>query len=81
MIKFKGTRDGKPLYGFGLSEGNLQKLRQDMPIVVELEQLGLTGSLVIFYGKTESEIYKMMKDGGLIGPDTKMHEQKKHHEG
>lgn len=81
MIKFAGTRDGKPLYGFGLSERNLELLKQDMPIAVDLDQMGGHGTVVIMYGKTETELYAMMTEMGLVKPGTQINEQKQIHEG
>lgn len=53
---------------FGLSELNLQRLREGKPIAVDLAELGMQGRLVIFYGKTEAAMRAELAD--LIGPDT-----------
>jgi hypothetical protein len=53
---------------FGLSARNLQLLRAGKPIKVELEELGLTGSVVIFYGETEEAMRADLID--MVGPDT-----------
>lgn len=81
MIKYKGECEGKPVYGFGLSEGNLQKLRQGLPIEVDLEPMGGVGFVHIIYGETEQAILEMFQAAGCIAPDCTIHEQKRQHEG
>lgn len=52
MVKFTGERDGKHLVGFGLSAGNLEKLREGKPILVDLSEMipGCKMEVLIFYG-------------------------------
>ena len=53
----------------GLSDENVRRLTQDQPIKFNLKELGLMDlDVVIFNGKTEEEITKMMSDAGLIDP-------------
>ncbi|MGC3945292.1 MAG: hypothetical protein QM762_12400 [Chryseolinea sp.] len=53
----------------GLSETNIQKLKQDLPIKFNLKELGLTDhDVVIFYGKSESDMINVLYPH--IGPDT-----------
>lgn len=54
---------------FGLSERNLELLRKGMPIKINMTELGLTGTILIFYGKTEEAMYEELKE--LVGPETK----------
>ena len=61
MIKFRATKDDKPLFGFGLSEWNLERLREGKPILVNLEVLGGEGHVLIFYGRTEGEMETEIK--------------------
>ena len=63
MIKFTGERDGKHLVGFGLSEGNLKKLREGKPILVDLSEMipGCKMEVLIFYGATEQAMYQEIK--------------------
>lgn len=63
MIKFitKPDKRGKCMLGFGLSNGNLDQLKVDRPIIVKAVQLGLadlTGvdRVAILYGETEAAI-------------------------
>ncbi len=77
MIKFIATneRTGRRLLGFGLSEGNLQRLRNDEPIHVDVSKMheDLDVDLMIFYGKTEQEMADMLKEHGLVTPETLIH--------
>jgi len=53
----------------GLSDENVKRLTNDQPIKFNLKELGLFDyEVVIFHGKTEQEMAKMMKDAGLIHP-------------
>lgn len=63
MIKFTGERDGRRLVGFGISEGNIGKLREGKPIVVDLDEMipGCKMEVLIFYGATEREMYEEIK--------------------
>lgn len=55
MIKFIGA-DGK-LIGFGLSEENVKRLKDGMPIKINGEEVGLRGYVfTIFYGETEEKM-------------------------
>lgn len=67
MIKAIGHKDGHPCMVFGLSEGNLEMLRQGKPIVINLAALGLSGGeVVICYGQTEQDILHDFQRAGLI---------------
>lgn len=78
MIKFKADGDGGPLYGFGLSEENLRRLRDGKPILINLAELGMEGRAVIFYGRTETDMVRDLKAAGYVTPET---ERKQFHEG
>ena len=66
MIKFAAG----DLIGFGLSEANIEKLKQGSPISINLEEVGVPNKrAVIFYGKTEQEMQKDLAKH--IGPETK----------
>lgn len=43
-------------YVFGLSEGNIVRLRQGKPIAIDLEPLGGSGQVMIMWGQTEEAI-------------------------
>ena len=71
MIKAKATlADDRPLYVFGLSELNLQRLREGKAIVITLESIGGVGEVYIAYGETEDDIMRELAD--MIGPRTQV---------
>jgi hypothetical protein len=45
----------------GLSEGNLQKLREGDPIFIHKAELGLREDVLILYGKTEQDIVETLE--------------------
>ena len=63
MVKFTGEKNGKQVVGLGLSEGNLGKLREGKPILVDLSEMipGSTMEILIFYGATERAMYEELK--------------------
>ena len=66
MIKFKAG----DLIGFGLSEGNIQKLKEGKPIAINMQEMGIENMrIIIMYGKTEQDIQSELSD--FIGPETK----------
>ena len=61
MIKFKTIVNGKVLVGFGISEDNVKRLKEGMPIAINTEEckrlFGVDDTMVtILYGKTENDI-------------------------
>lgn len=57
MLKASYTGPGgRRSYVFGLSDLNLQKLREGKPIAFDLEPLGGSGSVMIMWGQTEEHI-------------------------
>jgi len=64
-----GTRagDGTPMVVIGLSEMNLRKLREGMPIHKTPSATGgaLNFHLVIEYGETENDIIRRLQDAGF----------------
>lgn len=81
MLKFKGTFQGKTLFtkfsrernGFGLTRENLERLRQDQPILIDFAEMGGDGGVLIFYGKDEKVLAEMVTRGGVEGMVTKLH--------
>jgi hypothetical protein len=51
---------------FGLSEKNVQLLKEGKPIKIDMTELGLTGKVLIFYGKTEEDMMSEFKKHGLL---------------
>jgi hypothetical protein len=60
MVKFKATGD-RNLIGLGLSEENVKRLKEGMPIFIEKEKLEIPFDILIFYGKTEKDIENDLK--------------------
>jgi len=59
MIKLGVTNnEGKPVVILGLSETNLELLRQGKQIVIDLQPFRMDGQAVITYGRTEADITK-----------------------
>ena len=68
MVKFTYTTAGVICYGFGISEENVNRLKKGQPIFIDLSEIGGTGEVMIFYGKTEEDMARDL--AGVIGPDT-----------
>lgn len=68
MIRWVGERLGRKLIGFGLEEGNLQRLREGKPIYVYGEEMGLPFDITIYYGKDMQMLMEMTKPG--LKPDS-----------
>lgn len=73
MIKFTGDMNNRPIAGFGLSEGNLQRLREGKPIHVFGAEMDLPFDVLIFWGETEEKLVEMMKP--MLNKHTKIHDQ------
>ncbi len=78
MIKFTGSRDGRLFIGFGLSQGNIDRLKEGKPIVVNLEELNLPyhADILILYGETEQSLTDELNSYGVITPETIVHKEK-----
>jgi hypothetical protein len=78
MVKFTaGTENGRTLIGLGLSEGNIQRLKEGKPIHVHLEELNLPykAEVMIWYGADEQALQKEIQE--FIGPNTVVHAERK----
>ena len=79
MVKFSADGGDGKILGLGISERNVQLLREGKPILIrsdELEQLtSWKGSIMLFYGKTEDDIKKTLTK--FIGPRTRVKEPPK----
>jgi hypothetical protein len=63
MLKAVAHSDtGETLVILGLSDINVEKLKEGLPILVEMEELGFKGKLAIIYGETEDALAKQFKD-------------------
>ena len=74
MVKFTSARGNQIVVGLGISDGDLAGLKNGQPIVVKLQELGISNPLeiVIFHGKTDQELYEQLKP--RIGPQTTVHQ-------
>jgi hypothetical protein len=68
MLKAAGIRGDRPFIMLGLSDGNIENLKQGMPIRVDLAEMGGTGDILIIYGKTESEMVQALQNAGIKLP-------------
>ena len=71
MIKASAKEDktGKPVYFFGITDGNIELLRQKRPMLIDLADVGGIGKIIISWGPDEMAIFKEMRDAGLLPPD------------
>lgn len=61
MIKLVGQIDGRPIVLLGLSENNLKKLREGLPIHIFGKEMEVAVDIVIFAGKDETDLTKMVQ--------------------
>jgi hypothetical protein len=78
MLKWTGLRQGIPLIGLGLEEKNIEKLRENMPIHIKGEDMGIVFDIIIYYGKGLEDLMELTKSG--IGPDTVIVDERKPNE-
>lgn len=66
MIKAVATgADGRTMILLGLSKMNVQKLKEQKPIMLQLEEFGIRASLLILYGETDAAIVEEIKKTGV----------------
>jgi hypothetical protein len=72
MIKLSGYNDTTKtdVIMFGLSDGNLMRLREGKPIHIHGAEWGKPFDVVIFWGPTEAAMAKMVEP--FIGPETEV---------
>jgi hypothetical protein len=72
MLKMVSERGDKVLLLLGLSEANIAKLREKMPIRVKVGEVTNTPptEVVIFAGDTEASMTAELLEAGLVGPQT-----------
>jgi len=83
MIKFLAKSESGNMLGIGLSERNVELLKEGKPIKIDLDEMISPGGgikhgeltdlkhIVVFYGTTEEEMAKDLKDS--ISSDTLVH--------
>lgn len=64
MIKFKAmAKNGRTLLGFGITDKNIELLKEGHPVKANMWDLGLKGlDVVIFYGGSDEEMIKIVED-------------------
>jgi hypothetical protein len=69
VAKGKRLKDDTPVTSIllGLSDENLRRLREDMPIAIDGREIGMPDiDVVIFAGRTEDEMLALLKRAGAI---------------
>ena len=65
MVKARLTTEtGETVFLLGLSEGNLQHLREGRPMRIPLSQIGGTDTVLLHYGYTEQAIVEALRQQG-----------------
>ena len=63
MIKFRAQGRKRVLFGFGITDKNIELLKEGHPIKVKLEVLGVKGvDFTIFYGSDDNSMMKSVED-------------------
>jgi len=57
---------------FGLTEENIKRMKNNQPIKINLEDMGLKGSIIIMYGTTGQSIRSQLQVMGAITDKTKI---------
>jgi hypothetical protein len=68
MIKWKSSKGGKTLLGFGLEAGNVEKLMNGQPIYIYGKDIGEPVDILIHYGSTKEQMIEDMKEAGAVLP-------------
>lgn len=76
MIKFKAGDKENPIIGFGLSRRNIARLMKGDPIRIDLAEMGMAGTVLIFYGTDEQVMSDQLMDQGWITEATIIHNPK-----
>lgn len=79
MLKASVTDPKNPILIMGLSEGNIQRLKDGQPIFTTIESFGIKqpGKIAIVYGQSEQSIADDLAKHGLIGDSTVIHRDPK----
>ena len=75
MIKMRGTKGDRTMILLGLSEGNLMRLREKKPIIINGEEMNMPGlDIIICWGETEDKLAEELSF--LIGPETRQRDHR-----
>lgn len=76
MIKLSSETPDGPVFLFGLSRGNIERLLDNKPIKIDLSTMGGPKIRIgIFFGETEKDMYEELCDHGLITDETEIIEE------
>lgn len=71
------TEAGRKVLGIMISEGNVERLKENLPIHFYAEQMGLSEikfqEMIIIYYPTEEAFKEAFEKNGLITPETIIH--------
>ena len=76
MVKFVANGEGdKPMLGLGLSEENVQRLKEGHPIRIDGPKIhpSIRCDILIFYGKDEQAMYDDLKSG--VDSETRIYDR------
>lgn len=81
MIRFRGERDGRKFVAIGLSRGNMDKLLDGQPIVINFEtEFGMPDThldLFVMGGETEQSMADELVALGMLRPETITHRERR----
>ncbi|MGZ8317525.1 MAG: hypothetical protein ACXWVD_00350 [Telluria sp.] len=66
MLKLKAQGLNGPITVLGLSQKNIEKLQDGLPIKFDLAELGGEGEMLIFAGSTEEAMLDELVAAGLL---------------
>lgn len=71
MLKARGTHreTNEPIFLVGLTQENLHQLVQKHPITFDGKEIGLNGSVVIFFSETEETALAEFAEAGITLPE------------
>lgn len=72
MVKFVAEAKSGPFIGLGITEKNVQLLKEGKPIFIDRFQLGINHNIGIFYAKNEKKLYEICKP--FLNDNTEMRE-------
>jgi hypothetical protein len=73
MVKGTGLGPRGRMVFVGISDANVDQLKQGQPLVLDLAELvGIRGEIVIFHGRDEAAMEAEVRALGMITPDTKV---------
>jgi len=72
MIKaIMKNKDSDNILLLGISEENVNRLKEGKPIHIKGDELGIDNDVLIVYGETEEDLYKDLRP--YIVPETRVH--------